>query len=155
MTHRQRSRLIAWIAGIAIAALLAIFAVPWGSIFGPGRSVAAYCRTWQEEGTKLRNRQIAAQNQGESGDIFGPITAAMGAPGDLAAFFDKLEKVAPDEIEPDVKRYRDAWDKIADSYEHGGWLEMLMTQAAVAAQVKGVESRIDTWTQTNCTANAH
>jgi len=155
MSARSRARILAWIAGSVVAALLAIFVVPWGSLFGPERSVTSYCRVWQEEGTKLRNRQIDAQRQGEGGDIFAPITAAMAGPGDLADLFDKLDKVAPDEIEPDIRRYRDAWREVADSLKEGNLLNMLTKQMAIAAQTKGVESRINAWTQTNCTANAN
>lgn len=151
MTSPRNSRRIGWIATGAVVVLLAIFAVPWSSLFGPERSVASYCQVWQEEGTKLRDRQTAAQ---QSGDIFAPITAAMAGPSDLADLFDKLDKVAPDEIEPDIKRYRDAWREVADSLKEGNLLNMLSKQMAIAAQTKGVESRINIWTQTNCTANA-
>lgn len=149
MPARDR-RILTWIAAGAIGVLLAIFVVPWSSVFGPERSVASYCRVWQEEGTKLRDRQIAAQRQGESGDIFAPITAAMAGPGDLAAVFDKLDKVAPDEIEPDVRRYRDALQEVADSIKGGNLLDILQKQMTIAAQTKGVEDRINTWTITNC-----
>ncbi len=149
---QQRRHALGWIAAIA-ALLVVVFIVPWGSLFGPERSVASYCRVWQEEGTKLRDRQIAARRQGENGDIFAPITAAMAGPGDLAALFDKLDKVAPDEIEPDVKRYRDAMQELADSLKEGNLLNMLTKQMEIAAQTKGVEDRINAWTQTNCTTS--
>lgn len=149
MTGRSSHR-IEWIAACVVLALLAIFAVPWGHIFGSNRSVAAYCQTWEKEGAKLRARYAG------TGDDFVTATVKlMGAPDDLAGFFDKLAKVSPEDIQPDVERYRDAWHEIADSYKHGGLFDMLMTQAAVAAQVKGVESRIDNWTKTNCTTSAN
>lgn len=153
--NRTNSHRAEWIAACAVLALLAIFAVPWGSLFGSERSVAAYCRTWQTEGQKLRDRQAAAQRAGANGDIFAPITAAMAGPGDLAGFFDKLDDVAPDDIEPDIARYRDAWQEVANSYKHGGLPEMLLTQATIAVQTKSVEDRINAWTQANCTSNAN
>lgn len=148
MPPRTDSHRVEWTAAAAILALLLIFAIPWSHLFGPERSVTAYCQTWQTEGQKLR-----ARYGGADGNFVSASIALMGAPDDLADLFDKLEKVAPSDIEPDVKRYRDAWKEIADSYRHGGLLDMLATQMVVAAQVKGAEDRIDNWTQANCTAN--
>lgn len=114
---------------------------------GLERSVAAYCQTWKEEGTKLHRQWSDTQN----GSELGSLSVLIGAPRDLADFLEKLARVAPDDIRSDVERYRDAWNEVADNLGSGaGLLDILAAQASVATQTASVERRIDRWTNVNC-----
>jgi hypothetical protein len=136
-----------------LLALIVVFVVPWGRLFGPERSAEAYCRTWQEEGERLHAQW---SRSGSSGDIAGSLTTLMGAPEDLAHFFDTLADVAPDDIRPDVERYRDAWSEVAGNLGDNAAnpLYALMAQASVALRAKGAEDRIDAWTRSHCATSS-
>jgi hypothetical protein len=121
------------------------------------RSVVAYCRTWKAEGERLHAKWAAAQRQAErDGDAFGSFSTVMGAPEDLADFFDQLDRVAPDDIEQVVARYRDAWRQTAANLgsKASDPLSFLTAQLMVAAQSAGAEREIDSWTRSHCGASA-
>lgn len=121
------------------------------------RSVKAYCQTWQREGQKIVDKQNGALRRAKSAnDPFIAMSAVMGAPRDLADFFDALDKVAPDEIEPAVAQYRDAWKQTADNLGDNATdpLAFLSAQLMVMMTSGGAEQAIDTYTQQHCTASS-
>jgi hypothetical protein len=78
------------------------------------------------------------------------------APRDLASFFDKLDKVAPDDIEPDVAQLRDGFQKQADSLgdQAAGMfsnpLGTALGSLASGMSLSGASSRVDAYTLKNC-----
>jgi hypothetical protein len=148
------STLVGILLFLAVVAAIVVLAVRYFTGAGD-RSVEAYCQTWKAEGEQLHSRWAMSQRQAQSsGDPFGALSTVMGAPTDLADFFDKLDAVAPTDIEPAVARYRDAWRQTADNL--GGKasdpLSFLMAQLMVSAQSAGAEGQIDSWTKSHCTA---
>lgn len=95
---------------------------------GAERSPEAFCKVYDEEKTAYiakyneRNDQVQAMEGSDSLAAFvvagGSIFEAL---GDIVIIFDKLDKVAPDDIEPDVAAIRDALKKqnesAKDSYD--------------------------------------
>ena len=95
---------------------------------GAERSPEAFCKVYDEEKTAYiakyneRNDQVQALEGSDSLAAFvvagGSIFEAL---GDIVIIFDKLDKVAPDDIEPDVAAIRDALKKqnesAKDSYD--------------------------------------
>lgn len=141
-----------WVAVVVAALLLIIYLIhthPWG----PHRSVSAYCHTWQAEGNKLHNQWKQQLAQGDPNDPFSSVPTVFGAPKDLATFFDRLEKVSPDDIKDDVARERDAWQAISDNLgaNASNPASFFIAALMVSGQTAGAESRIDTWTRTHCT----
>jgi hypothetical protein len=77
----------------------------------------------------------------------------MTAPQDLEIFFDKLDKVAPDDIEPDVGVVRDSLQKQIDalgSSTPGGLLGTAWQQMAIGLTSQGSWQRVDQYTSANC-----
>lgn len=138
---------------LAVVVAIVIYVnVDFGNPFGPERSVESYCQTWKNEGEKLHKKWADQQAGGDPGSS---ISMLFGAPADLAEFFDKLDEVAPKDIEPDVARYRDAWQKVSDLLGENATdpLSFLMASLMVSSQSKGAETRINKWTQNNCGSN--
>ena len=113
-----------------MAALVSIFI-----IFGqPERSVASYCKVYQEEEARLAKLP---------GDTYpsGVFQDELSDAGAFADAFSKLEKVAPDEIRPDVKSLQGVYKKMADD-----------PSQAIAASLSGAgaEDSVKEWTGDHC-----
>lgn len=120
---------------------------------GPQRSVAAYCKTFYGEGQKIRTQ---AQQAATSNDPLQQLAEVLGSPAQLYQLFKKLDKVAPDDIQPDVETLRDSFKQQADSL--GGATGSLFDNpfgGLVSGLVRGLSTagaaqRVDSWTQAHC-----
>lgn len=92
---------------IAIIAVGVVAVVILASVFigKPERSVAAFCKVQKEENARLEK----ANGETYAVKIFSHRTSD---PGDFAQAFGNLEKVSPDEIQPDVKTLKQIFGKI-------------------------------------------
>lgn len=99
-----------------IALVLAV--VGLGVVACSGRSVDAFCSTYQEQKAAYLARYGNAGQQADSGDpaadLLGSAVQLGSALGDIVIMFDKLSKVAPDDIEPDVSAIHDSLQKQID-----------------------------------------
>lgn len=117
------------------------------------RSVANYCSTFYGEGEKFRQSAYDAQ---ESGDDLAVVSSLLGAPAQLASFFEKLEAVSPDEIQPDVAQMRDVYKKISDQVGEGATTDVYAILGQLAGgivlglSVRAAEQRINEYTLANC-----
>lgn len=83
---------------------------------GAGRSPAAFCSTYDEQKRAFLDKYEKAERELASGeDLFGGIAMTFEMFGDIVAIFEALDKVAPDDIEPDVAALRDFFQKQIDS----------------------------------------
>jgi hypothetical protein len=87
---------------------------------GPQRSAQAFCATFQREAVRLHDKyQAQVGSLDVDADPLGSLATTLGtaleAQGDLVVLFDRLDKVAPDEIEPEVAAVRDAMKKQVDA----------------------------------------
>lgn len=100
----------------------------------PQRSVAAYCSTYKEEKARL------AKLPGDTWPA-GIFNDELSDAGEIATSVDRLEKVAPDEIRPDVATIRSIYQKIHDD-----------PSQAIGASLSGVsaEQNVKDWTKNNC-----
>lgn len=133
------------VAGLLVAVLLIMPALAGCS---SGRSIDAYCRTFIEEGQKFRASYSGTSTQ----DPLSALVQLLGAPQELAIMFKKLQKVSPDDIEPDVEVLQKAFQKVADDAADNasnpvrGALEALM----LGASTKGPTDRVNAYTAKNC-----
>lgn len=86
------------------------------------RSREAFCRTLAEEKQRYRDKysargeQIAERaREGDLRSLFVALGTGLEALRDVAVTFDKLEKAAPEEIQPDVEAIRDALQRQRDA----------------------------------------
>lgn len=113
---------------VIIAVLLSL------QLVKPERSVASYCKVYKEEDAKL------AKTQGDTYSV-AVFSHSSNNPADFANAFNKLEQVAPNDIQPDVKTLRQLFQKIDSdpSQSMGASLSGL-----------GAESSVKDWTSQNC-----
>lgn len=169
MNTRILRRII--LSAIAVIALLvAVSNIDFGS-GGSDRSTEAYCDAWlnytkpkgEEYDAIVKAYKQAMDNPGKSAKDKAERTKAIedittmfaAMPGDIAELYDTVDKVAPDEIEPDVARAaRDA--HVFEEQQRnvpedlaglgGGFLEKLLQSAASAP----TQQRIHDWNAANC-----
>lgn len=128
LNSKKRTSIIVLIA-IGILVLIVILLMQ-----RPERSVAAYCKVYNEEKTRLSklpgNTWPSAVFNDELSDA-----------GAFAEAFGKLEKVAPEEIRPDVKTLQSLYKKVADD-----------PSQAIGASLSGIgaESSVKDWTTEHC-----
>jgi hypothetical protein len=120
MTARTRTRA----ASVSVAALLptALLSGCDVPLIGDERSVESFCDTYWEQKdeylTKYAERDEAIDAAGEEDPLLGVLAGlgtSMEALGDVVIIFDKLAKVAPDDIEPDVVAIRESLQKSIDN----------------------------------------
>jgi hypothetical protein len=141
---------VAAVVAVCVSAVIA--AVFYVAVIRDGRSVEAYCETWAAESQRLQQRWAeqggALQQTGNPLPALGMIA---GAPRDLASLYDELEKVAPDEIQPDVVVLRDAYQQLANSM--GSATDPLgfgLSGLMIGLSTMEAERRVNEYTRTHC-----
>ena len=122
------------------------------------RSPEAFCRTLAEEKQRYRDKYSERQDQiadrADKGDL-SPLSLAMGTVPevveDMAVTFDKLEKVAPDEIRPDVEALRDALERQREALKD---LANNPLGALTRSLTTGLVT-LDSWSQVSAYAEEH
>ena len=130
LSSKKRTALV-----LGIVLIIATLTVVITSSTTPEHSIAAYCKVYKEENTKLANA---------NGDTYGVTVFSHKSnnPKDFVAAFSNLEQVAPDDIRPDVKTLQQVFQKIdSDSSQ------------ALSASLSGIsaESSVKNWTTSHCT----
>lgn len=132
-TPAYRSKRLAVIIGVVILAVVMLVLLI-SQLTAPKRSVTAYCQTYKEEKTRLAKLPGSTWPSGVFND-------AISDAGEFAVSFDRLEKVAPDEIAPDVKTLQGVYQKIHDD-----------PSQAISASLSGTgaETSVKNWTGQHC-----
>ncbi len=111
-------------AGSSIAAATLVLAMGLAGC-SSGRSVEAFCSTyWDEKKAYVEKYDQAAEDVNSATD---PLTGLVGGTvmiassiGDVVVMFDKLEKAAPESIQPDVAAIRDSMKSQLDGLSGAG-----------------------------------
>jgi hypothetical protein len=141
----------AWL-GLLVAVVIMATACSGGTT----RSVAAFCQTFQSEATRFHAKyQAQARASSQTDPLSGLLTATgslVQAQGDLAVLFDRLEQVAPGEIEPDVAAVRDAFRQQAEALRQAGGDPIGALSAGLVGglQASGSVDRVQTYLQRHC-----
>ncbi len=116
--------------------VVVIVIVAFNTLIPPERSVVAYCKTWKEQETKLSH----AYGDTYSTTVF---SHSSNNPHDFAVALGKMDRVAPKEIEPDVKGLEAVFAKIDKD-----------PSQAISASLSGIEpeSSVTDWTNSHCTS---
>jgi hypothetical protein len=109
VTSKSRSALLATLTGVLLL-----------SSCGDERSVSKFCSTAKHQQTRLQAKyQQQADSLGNTSDpllgLIGGIGMLTGAQGDLVVYFERLSKVAPSEIQPEVEAVRDSFKAQAEA----------------------------------------
>lgn len=132
-TPAHRSKRLSIIVGVVILVVV-LLVLLITQLAAPKRSVAAYCQTYKEEKTRLA---ALPGNTWPSGVFNDAVSDA----GEFASSFGRLEKVAPNEIAPDVKTLQGIYQKIHDD-----------PSQAIGASLSGssADSSVKGWTTDHC-----
>lgn len=126
-----KHRTVTVVLAVVVALVVLLVAI---QLTLPERSVVAYCKVYKEENAKLANAQ---------GDTYGVAVFSHKSsdPGDFVAAFSRLEKVAPDNIQSDIKSLRQLFEKIDSD-----------PAQALGASIGGIsaESQLKIWTESRC-----
>ncbi len=119
---------------IILVILMITLAVVTILFMRPQRSATAYCEVYKTENTKLAN----AKGDAYSVAVFSRRSSSA---RDFAEAFARLDKVAPSDIEPDVKILKSVFEKIEKD-----------PSQALSASLSGIsaESSVKKWTSDNC-----
>jgi hypothetical protein len=122
----------------------------------PGRSVNAFCATFRTEATRLHDKYQAAVDKAGSSDPIGGFIGALGSAlqsqGDLTVMFQRLDDVAPEDIEPDVAAMRDAFRTQAEATRNVGTdpLGALGAGLITGLQSYGSQQQVDAYLRSHC-----
>lgn len=82
---------------------------------GPPRTVASFCSTYFAQKSDFLQRYSVPINSNASfGEAINGLATGFASLGAIPVIFDHLDKVAPDDIEPDVAAIRDSFKKELD-----------------------------------------
>lgn len=120
--------------GLGTLLIVIILAILSLQLIKPERSVASYCKVYKEEDAKL------AKAQGDTYSV-AVFSHSSSSPADFANAFSKLEQVAPNDIQPDVKTLKQLFQKINSDPSQN-----------MSASLSGLdaESNVKDWTNQNC-----
>ena len=133
LNNKKRTVIIG--VAVVVLVLIVLLAVQMSS---PKPSVAAYCKTYNSE--KARLSKLPGDTW--SSAVFND---SVSSAGELATSFDRLARVAPSDVKPDVVTLQKLYQKVNDD-----------PSQAMSASLSGigVENNVKTWTNTNCSAEA-
>lgn len=127
-------------AGVGVLLAIAIIALLLGGATKPQRSISAYCKVHKEQAALLGH--AGGDKYTYSSAVFPGASSNNAA--DFVPAFRALDKVAPTDIEPQVKAIGDIFQKMNDE----------PTQVlSLALNGLSTEKAVAEWTQQNCKAN--
>ena len=123
------------VGGIAILIIVLIVLLVT-NLTQPTRSVAAYCKVYGQEKTRL-----SAMSNNSDPYPSGVFNVSVNDAGQIAASFSKLDRVAPTEIEPDVSNLQKLYQDIHNSPSH-----------AISDSLNGgsIDDSLKAWTASHC-----
>jgi hypothetical protein len=105
-------RIVAGVVAVIIVVLTSV-GIYVKHTFFPERSAATFCKAWFAEKDKyLAKYNTPSENPAEAA------LKMVGAVSALVPIFDRLSRVAPDEIQPDVEQIRDVTQAQLEAFSH-------------------------------------
>lgn len=120
------------------------------------RSTEAFCATMRSEKARiLNNFNLSVQAADASGDdlvsVMSKLGASVSALGELRVYFNKLAKVAPDEIQTEVEVVAELMDKqLAAGTNVSNPLGALAGSVMTGLQMQGPLNAVDGYARTHC-----
>jgi hypothetical protein len=148
-TATKRGSQKAKVGLVAVISVTACMALASCSSQSSSRSVAAYCRTFYQQGTQFRSEFM---NANSSSDPLSGVVDLISAPAQLANFFGDLAEVAPTSIEPQVAQIQAAFQQEVNgaTSDLTNPLGGLIGAFASAIETGPAWEAVNNWTDTNC-----
>ncbi len=131
-TDRKKRGVVLGAAGLAVIIIVLLLA----QLARPERSVAAYCKVYKQEKTRL-SAMSSNSNPYPSGVFDVSVTDAA----QIATSFGKLDPVAPKEVEPEVNSLQKLYQDMHDNPSHA------INNALNGASL---DDNLKTWTEARC-----
>lgn len=156
------ARITAARAKSGVAVLLLVGCMGTACSSAPTRSVKNFCATYTSEKAKFLRTYGPLESQPPANEsassVFSNLILGMQSLGDVSIIFDKLDKAAPDDIEPDVAAVRDSWksmqgtlgDEASNAFNPKGLVGALLKGLLASAESGGSWTRLGQYVQTNC-----
>lgn len=143
------------IHGLAVVGVLLL--VPLSACGHTKRSPEALCDVFRKESIRLHDKyesqMSAANGQGDPlAGLFAGVGSLLQAQGDMVVMFERLDRVAPDDIEPDVAAVRDAFKQQAEAMRNAASNPLGAFGAGLlgAIQSSGSWEQVDTYVTKHC-----
>lgn len=123
VTDRLKRLNTKWLIGVAVV-VVAIIVLLIYFLLPPQRSIASFCKIYNEEVPKINNGTYSSSDYAKFAEIYG-----------------RLERVAPADIQPDVKVVRQVFEKMDKD-----------PSQSISAGLSGLgaETNIKEWAKKNC-----
>jgi hypothetical protein len=160
--ERERWRTRRWIVPIATA-LVAVVVVLGGCSGSsvPSRSVKKFCATYNSEKATFQSKYSAVGQGGSAASgtqILTDLILGFQSLGDVSVILAKLDKVAPDDIEPDVAAVQASWkdmqgtlgDEASNAFNPTGLVGAMVKGLLMSVESNGSWQRVGDYVQHNC-----
>lgn len=140
---------------VLIATLVVVSLVTTGCLgTGSHRSVKEFCDTFKEQAIALHTKYESADKSiqtGGAGTLAGLVTLVQST-SDFVVMFDALDKVAPDDIEPDVAQVLDSLKQAEENNNDAlsDPLKALGSGMLIALQSGGAFNNVNTYIEQHC-----
>lgn len=124
---------------VILGALIIVGVLVVSQLIQPRRSVEAYCQAFKEENAKLPKSSNPSDRKWNAAGL----VSSSSDPANFAKAFERLERVAPDDIKPDIKTLRQTFEKIEDDPSQ------LLTAGLGGLSA---ESNIEQWNKIHCSS---
>jgi hypothetical protein len=150
-----------WRLGFASAALVATASVAACGSNAPTRSITSFCNTYNSEKAKYENKYsslASGSTPQNAGEIVTDLVMGFQSLGDAVIIFDKLDRVAPMNIEPDVAAVRDSLkniegtmgDEASNAFNPQGLLGAVFKGVLSSLESGGSWTRVGNYVQRHC-----
>ncbi len=123
----------------------------------PGPSVEAFCDTLAIETSRLEakyeERFGSLDVEADPfGALFGTLGSAIEGMGDAVVLFDRLERVAPEEIQPDVAAVRDGLEAQVDALRGSSTDPLALFGASIVGSlsIQGSATAVESYIAAHC-----
>jgi uncharacterized lipoprotein YehR (DUF1307 family) len=150
------ARLLALVGAVSLTASLA-----GCGDHAPTRSVEKFCSTYSSEKAKFQKQysSIGSGGSHESGaKVLTDLILGFQSLGDVSVILDKVDKVAPDDIEPDVSAVQQSWkdmqstlgDEAGNALNPTGLVGAIFKGTLMSIESNGSWQRVGNYVQQNC-----
>jgi hypothetical protein len=146
---------------VTVAAAACLVMAGCSGSTAPTRSVKQFCDTYNSEKSKFQSKYAPLESGGTpktAGGILTDLLMGFQSLGDATVILTKLDKVAPDDIEPDVAAVLDSWkgmqgtlgDEASNAFNPQGLIGAMLKGMLASVESNGSWTRVGNYVQQHC-----